>query len=149
MNKKPAFTLVELLVVLGIIGLLLFTSLLALNVARERSRDYKRIADIENIRANLELYFNNNSSYPVTEGGPVPLGQLNSRCLSNLGFQSVGCAGAIMPNVPTDPKSGYFYEYTSQTGDSYVIRASIEGDVNGLTGPIEAYPSAIVNVVGR
>jgi len=147
MKKRSAFTLIELLVVLGIIGILLLISLLALNVARARSRDYQRIADIEKIRANLELYFNNNNSYPRTEGGPIPLGTVETSCLSDAGFLPADCPGAIMPLVPRDPKAG-LYLYISETGETYTIRVILEREINGLSGVIEAYPSAIVPVSG-
>ncbi len=144
MKRSPAFTLIELLVVLGTIGLLLLISLFALNVARQRSRDYKRIADVERLRANLELYYNNNSSYPLVPTA-ITLGESETSCLNNAGFQPVGCEDFIMPNVPADPK-GSAYQYVSSDGSSYVIRAQLERELNGLYGVIEAYPSAIVNV---
>ena len=64
MNKK-GFTLIELLVVIAIIGLLSTLSVLALNGARARARDAKRIADIKQIQTALEMYYNDNNSYPA------------------------------------------------------------------------------------
>ncbi|MDD3285686.1 MAG: prepilin-type N-terminal cleavage/methylation domain-containing protein [Patescibacteria group bacterium] len=63
MNKK-GFTLIELLVVIAIIGLLSTLSVLALNGARARARDAKRIADIKQIQTALEMYYNDNNVYP-------------------------------------------------------------------------------------
>ena len=64
MNKK-GFTLIELLVVVAIIGLLATLSIVALNSARARSRDAKRVADIKQVQTALELYYNDFGSYPA------------------------------------------------------------------------------------
>ncbi len=64
-KNKSGFTLIELLVVIAIIGLLASVVLLALNSARAKSRDAKRLADVRQIASALELYFNDNNSYPT------------------------------------------------------------------------------------
>jgi type II secretion system protein G len=64
-NKK-GFTLIELLVVIAIIGLLSTLSVVSLNNAREKSRNAKRVSDIKNIQTALELYYNDNSTYPAS-----------------------------------------------------------------------------------
>ncbi|MFA7088218.1 MAG: prepilin-type N-terminal cleavage/methylation domain-containing protein, partial [Patescibacteria group bacterium] len=67
MNKnKEGFTLIELLVVIAIIGLLSTLSILALNSARARARDAKRIADVKQIQTALEMYYNDVGDYPAT-----------------------------------------------------------------------------------
>ena len=64
MNKK-GFTLIELLVVIAIIGLLSTLSVLALNGARARARDAKRISDIKQMQTALEMYYNEYNVYPA------------------------------------------------------------------------------------
>lgn len=64
-KNKAGFTLIELLVVIAIIGLLASVVLLALNSARAKSRDAKRLADIRQIASAMELYFNDINSYPT------------------------------------------------------------------------------------
>jgi prepilin-type N-terminal cleavage/methylation domain-containing protein len=63
-NQK-GFTLIELLVVVAIIGLLSSVVLISLNTARSKARDAKRLADIRQVSSALEIYFNDNGSYPV------------------------------------------------------------------------------------
>ncbi|MDB4939854.1 MAG: gspG [Candidatus Doudnabacteria bacterium] len=64
-QNQNGFTLIELLVVIAIIGLLASVVLLALNSARAKSRDAKRLADIRQLTTALELYYNDFNGYPV------------------------------------------------------------------------------------
>lgn len=57
------FTLVELLVVIAIISVLATLLLLQLGIARAKARDAKRVADINQARSALELFFDQNGSY--------------------------------------------------------------------------------------
>ncbi len=68
MNKdKKGFTLIELLVVIAIIGLLSTLSVIALNSARARARDAKRISDVKQMQVALEMYYNDVGDYPATD----------------------------------------------------------------------------------
>ncbi len=67
-KKQLAFTLIELLVVIAIIALLASIVLVALNGARAKARMAKRVGDLQQIQTALELYYNNNGSYPVVGG---------------------------------------------------------------------------------
>ena len=69
--KSQGFTLIELLVVIAIIGILAAVVLVSLNSARAKSRDAKRVADVRQVMTALELFYNDNSSYP-DDGGATP-----------------------------------------------------------------------------
>jgi prepilin-type N-terminal cleavage/methylation domain-containing protein len=64
-KSKQGFTLIELLVVVAIIGLLATLSIVALNNARARARDARRVADVKQIQTALELYYNDYGAYPT------------------------------------------------------------------------------------
>lgn len=64
MLNKKAFTLIELLIVIAIIGLLSTLSILALNSARARARDARRVSDVKQSKTALEMYYNENDTYP-------------------------------------------------------------------------------------
>lgn len=146
MNKK-GFTLIELLVVIAIIGLLSTLAVVALGSAREKARDSKRLSDIKQVQTALELYYTDQGSYPL-QGTAVELGTASYICLgtTEAGFTTANCADAYMGLVPADPTKDTTtpYKYTS-AGTAYTITATLEGDVNGLTGNIQATPSGITN----
>ena len=66
-KNQSGFTLIELLVVIAIIGLLASIVLLALNGARAKSRDAKRIADVRQIASAFELFYNDFNTYPTAQ----------------------------------------------------------------------------------
>ena len=61
---KKAFTLIELMIVVVILWVLMSTILPKLTWAQARSRDAWRIADLWNIAAALQVYYDDNWEYP-------------------------------------------------------------------------------------
>ncbi len=132
LQNKKGFTIIELLIVIAIIGLLATISLVALNGARQKGRDAKRIGDIRQIQVALELYFNDNNSYPIVAEGGVVLGQTSAAKLCNGGFVAIDtvCTRTYMGLVPSNPQpNGADYLYESEgtgTGSSYTIGFTLE-----------------------
>ncbi len=71
MNKK-GFTLIELLVVIAIIGILASVVLASLNTARGKGADASVKANLTNLRAQAELYFDDNSGYSTATIATLP-----------------------------------------------------------------------------
>jgi hypothetical protein len=99
--------------------------------ARERARDFKRLADTVRIQSALELFFNATNSYPKTDQ-EIALGGSGARCLGAEGFQpACPSAGAVfLASVPAQTTIGLgasfaHYGYTSN-GTSYALRLSVE-----------------------
>ncbi|TAN33016.1 prepilin-type N-terminal cleavage/methylation domain-containing protein [Patescibacteria group bacterium] len=142
MKQSKGFSLIELLVVVAIIGLLATLAVVALNGARIKARDGKRLSDLKQIQTALELYQDENNSYPA--GASAALGGTNYACLNASGFAAVGCANALMGRVPTDPKNSGVYVYTYNAASStYSVTANLEGTMEGLSGGITLVPGGI------
>ena len=124
---KKGFTLVELLVVIAIIALLSTLSVVALNSARVKARDARRLSDIKQIRTALDMYFDSNMKYPDPLNSSSTLGTGNFACLTSAGWATSGCSGTIfMQKVPKDPGT-YSYDYTVDVnGTSYTITYKLD-----------------------
>ncbi len=120
--KKKAFTLIELLIVIAIIGLLATLSVIALNNARAKSRDAKRMADVKQMQTALELYFNDAQSYPdedmINTDKTIKSG-------NNVYMQ-------IVPTPPTPPAAHMQYTYTSSDTNTYTLQYFLEGPVGSI-----------------
>jgi len=145
-NNKKGFTLIELLVVIAIIGLLATLSVVALNNARLKSRDAKRVSDIKQIQTALELYFVDANGY-VSKARAVNLGETGAKVLSQTnGFSDVAAGTTYMGQVPDDPTTttavrNYVYCSTTNAApttcaastESYKIVFGLEGQTGGLS----------------
>lgn len=141
MSKKKGFTLIELLVVVAIIGLLAAMSVIALNSARAKARDSRRLGDVKQIQTALELYFNENSAYPPTNG--VVAGQ---PIASGTVFMSkVPNNPRPVDNTPTCPNVDvYTYTQTGTNGSSYTLTYCLGGPTGGApAGAATATPAGI------
>lgn len=97
-KNKAGFTLIELLVVIAIIGLLASVVLLALNGARAKSRDAKRLADVRQIASAMEIYFNDYNGYATSTANGILVGGAGTPALTP---SYIG----IMPTAPS-PQDG-------------------------------------------
>ena len=136
MRKQKGFTLIELLVVIAIIGLLSTLAVVALNNARQKSRDAKRVSDIKQVQTALELYYNDENGYPtaVAQAGTIT------------GPTSAVTYMSIVPSNPS-PSDGcpanYVYAQDG-SGVSYHITYCLGGPTGGLTiGTHRATPAGI------
>ena len=118
--KSNGFSLIELLVVLGIIAVL--TGLIAFNfnTARMRARDVQRKNDLKELRSALELYKNdNNQVYPDMDYTTL-IGTLDAAGYVQSTMQDPKLS------VTGDPASWDEYEYLRLTATSYTISMCFE-----------------------
>ena len=135
-HNNRGFTLIELLVVIAIIGLLSSVALASLNSAREKVRDARRYLDLNQLQLALELYYNDNGSYPVTSGwwtvcttGADP----TARDTSGANGYIPNLSPTYIATLPTDPTGcvgGHYdgYIYISN-GTDYKLSTDWSADV--------------------
>jgi prepilin-type N-terminal cleavage/methylation domain-containing protein len=138
------FTLVELLIVVAIIGILSMISVVVLNQARIKSRDAKRVSDIQVIRAGLEQHWLEKASYPTT-ASQVQLGIGGYSVLTKNGFEASATGLVYLAKVPTDPKASVYYFYECTNGSiGYTIQFTTEGKTNyGDAGTYFAHSNGV------
>jgi prepilin-type N-terminal cleavage/methylation domain-containing protein len=127
--KKKGFTLIETLVVIGIIGVIATIILVSLFTARDKARDSKRKAEISQIGRFLTI-----SCYLPNGGeGEYDLMPLAQELLSKYPqYQK------YLKRVPRDPKTGtdteskYMY-IVSDGGDKCALYANLENEEEKVT----------------
>lgn len=135
-KANKGFTLIELLVVIAIIGLLSTMAVVALNNARQKARDAKRVSDIKQIQTALELFFNDASSYP-TIGSIAEAGAVAYKGTTYM---------AIVPSNPAPNGTAYTYTGlgTFPNVTSYNLSYTLEGQTGDIPAGIHtATPSGI------
>ena len=154
-QKSRGFTLLELLIVIGILSLLLSTTILALNPAQmfAQARDTQRISDINTLRSAISFHLTTAESPNLGDGTGFTcgtnFGATNSgvsspfaapdvahagvRTLDGEGWVainfSLGSLGSQLATLPLDPNndSSRFYAYScDNTNKTFELNANLE-----------------------
>lgn len=151
-TNQKGFTLIELLVVIAIIGLLSTMAVVALNNAREKSRNAKRVADVKQIQTALEMYYNSCNQYPPIAAPGSLVGAVATGCTDTF--------SKFLSQVPVNPKpydgtcpgaainDQYIYSASTTAGaactlagnvcSSYTIQYCLGSDTGGITAGMHA-----------
>jgi len=135
-KSKKAFTLIELLVVIAIIGLLSTLSVIALNSARAKARDAKRISDVKQMQVALEMYYNDMAAYPTAATGGEPIASDNATFLRAVPVPPEPIDGAVCQDSDGNyDKDTYKYVVTTADGavPSYSIGFCLGSDIGSGT----------------
>lgn len=125
-QRKGAFTLIELLIVITIIGILAVALIPRLTGGPARARDAQRKGDLQQVATALEFYAQDNGGlYPDSSGAWTCVSDLSlSSYLTTIPKDPSNPAGATVPGACTN---GYSYRsLNSRTG--YLLLADLENN---------------------
>ncbi len=154
-KERVGFTLVELLITIGIIGILATVTVVSIGSARAKARDAKRLSEVKAIQTALTIYQNEKQYFPNSGGATLLLGTTQGSygvlCDTDAGFQTNkdACKVYFMEHVPGDPMSKpgsvYEYKYTdSPDYQTYTIDFRLESDQGQLkAGDHKATPAGV------
>lgn len=133
MNKK-AFSLIEIMVAVTIIGLLSAAAVLGFNKSRIKSREIKRITDISQLSDAVNNYYSLYDAYPAQDSG---LDKTIDQSLSVL------ISKGLVKTLPKDPKPAYgggtgdnrCYNYTyASPREGRLYKVAFGAEVAGING---------------
>lgn len=96
------FTLIELLIVISILSILTGIGTSTWITTQQKGRDTRRKEDLSQIKAGLQLYFEQNKSYPPPISSPAAQAVYSSGSGTNWIPDLVG--SGLMQKIPKDPK---------------------------------------------
>lgn len=127
-NHTSGFTLVELLVVIGVIGALATTIITIINPATQtqRANDARRKSDLAQIQKALELFYNDNGRYPPHSSDYEICPTTASCGATGIVWGASSGWANYMKVIPKDSTSVNTYVYVaSSNGQSYKILATM------------------------
>jgi prepilin-type N-terminal cleavage/methylation domain-containing protein len=137
-KKEVAFTLIELIVVIFVIGVITSLATVYFSQVKKNNRDYKRLSDITELQVALENYRFFEGTYPDSLNSSSPLtGPKTGKIFldeipSNQEYVNSNCSSTT-------------YEYVYDSADKiYYLNFCLEGNIENYTaGSKCAYPGGI------
>lgn len=123
-SSKSGFTLVELLVVIGVIAIIMVAFFPNFMGVRQRARDNQRKSDLKQIQNAMELY-------KLDQANPqyAPTGAFAPALCGQCWTSQNGCGGNVyMKKFPCDPlnPTPYIYRLDSNDPLKYTLSACLE-----------------------
>lgn len=116
-KRNFGFTLIEMIVVLGIISIIVGLITVSLSTAQKKARDTKRKTDLTNFQNCMEEYFSTNTSAPYTYPSII----------STSGTLTASCDSAGHSLSIKDPLSSGTFVYTKGlVASGYLVSGPLE-----------------------
>ena len=129
-KNRKAFTLIEMLIVIVIIGILAAALVPRLVSVQGRARDTKRKADLSQIGTALAIYKTDNSLFPTNSGSAHKLNGLLSGYMSAVPTDpSADGSTVLVPELNSATGYGYYaIARNGVTANAAVLGANTESD---------------------
>lgn len=115
-QSKKGFTLIEVLIVVGIIGILSSVILVGLNSSRSRARDTRRVTDLRQTQQALELFYTKTGCYPNAGSWDA--------LETDLVSEDIG-----VRQIARDPgELSYEYGASGSCPQDYILKAELENE---------------------
>lgn len=140
----------ELLIVMVILSILVAIATGTYATSTKRGRDNRRKNDLRHVATALESYYNDKGAYPTnnSNGEMVGCGTGDNQVCPWGGEFKDQNSTLYMILIPSEPKSGQRYYYTS-TETSYKLYARLENTKDaGIGVKQEGYPSTNCSTSG-
>jgi len=124
LNFNRGFTLIELLVVIAIIGILASVVLASLNTARDKGTDAANKSNLNNIRSQAEIVYDNDGDY-------------DGVCADATIARAITAAGATCTDSASAWAAAVDLVSTSAT-DSYCVDSTGQATVSSVAASVEA-----------
>lgn len=125
--KNKGFTLIEILVVATIIALLAVAAAVSYTSLNRSSRDGRRKADLEQIRAAIEQWRSDKGAYPTSIGATVQLAVDCGPPDHTLIDTTITPQSVYLQKVPKDPQcTARTYYYNRLSDSDYTLAAGLE-----------------------
>lgn len=114
-SSQKGFTIVELLIVIVVIGILAALVLNTFSGVQKRARDTQRQTDVNAIATQLEVYYNDNGTYPSAANITVPnfkgidQGALQPPQSTQTGLKAVSAAPTAAADFGVGTAEQYLY----------------------------------------
>ncbi len=140
---KKGFTLIELVIVIGILAVLAAVVVLVLNPAQllAQARDSQRLSDLGSVKSAIALYLATASSPTFASAGPTAQASSTSICFTTptlttstavdgTGWVKIALTGttggSALGALPTDPTNSSAYQYFYK-GDTTNLTYELDG----------------------
>lgn len=132
-SKKSGFTLIELIVSIGILAILAVFAIAALNPLDQfrKARDSERKSDLAQMQRVLEQYYQDHGSYPANSANTYMITDFNGNPVVWGGSSGWSPYMNLVPIDPTSDLRTFIY-YSLDNGQKYRLFASLE---KGPTDP--------------
>jgi len=136
-SASAGFSLIELLVVIGVMAVIISITIPNLLGTRQRASDTRKKSEASQLKSALRLYYNDYTMYPAAYNGGIgklnyiagcgTAGTGNCPCSTTLDFAAggAGCDTVYMKKFPKELGTSMSY-YQRQGGDDFCLKVPLE-----------------------